>query len=96
MERGTRQAASLGAEWTVSGELVVSGYRFAPKIGTSWIAPQPDDWLRRYALIAKDLAVPVFVSQPELEPSAEAAVASNCWRVSTWSAGGAPIDTGAP
>jgi len=30
-------AAGLGAEWIVSGELVVCGNRFAPVLGTEWI-----------------------------------------------------------
>jgi predicted amidohydrolase len=49
IERGTRAAAALGAAWVISGELVVSGYRFDAIIGTDWIAEQPDEWMRRLA-----------------------------------------------
>ena len=47
--RATEFAASMGAEWIVSGELVVCGYEFDATIGTDWIEPQPDRWLREYA-----------------------------------------------
>ncbi len=49
IEYGTRVAAESGADWVLSGELVVPGYRFEPKIGTNWIAEQPDSWMRRLA-----------------------------------------------
>jgi 5-aminopentanamidase len=67
IESGTRLAAGLGADWVVSGELVVPGYRFAPRIGTEWIAEQPDPWLRRLAHLSAELDVVSFVSQPERE-----------------------------
>jgi hypothetical protein len=38
IEYGTRVAADSGADWVLSGELVVPGYRFEPLIGTNWIA----------------------------------------------------------
>jgi predicted amidohydrolase len=65
LESGTRVAADLGADWVLSGELVVSGYRFAPVIGTEWIAEQPDDWMLRLAKLSADLRVVSFVSHPE-------------------------------
>lgn len=65
IERGTRVAADLGAEWVLSGELVVPGYRFEPLIGTEWIAVQPDAWLRRLARLSSALGVASFVSHPE-------------------------------
>jgi hypothetical protein len=34
LEKATRVAADMGSAWVVSGELVVSGYRFQPLIGT--------------------------------------------------------------
>jgi N-carbamoylputrescine amidase len=65
IESGTRRAASLGAEWVLSGELVVPGYRFAELIGTQWIAAQPDKWLLRLAQLSADFGVASFVSHPE-------------------------------
>ena len=65
IEYGTRVAAEQGADWVLSGELVVPGYRFEPLIGTDWIAEQPDHWLRRLARLSSDFGVASFVSQPE-------------------------------
>jgi predicted amidohydrolase len=65
IEYGTRVAADSGADWVLSGELVVSGYRFQPLIGTNWIAEQPDTWMRRLARLSSDLRVSSFVSHPE-------------------------------
>ena len=69
IEVGTRLAASYGADWVLSGELVVPGYRFEQLIGTSWITTEPDGWLARYALLAKELGVAVFVNHPEKDGS---------------------------
>ena len=65
IEHGTRVAADSGADWVLSGELVVPGYRFEPLIGTNWIAGQPDSWMRRLARLSCDLGVTSFVSHPE-------------------------------
>jgi predicted amidohydrolase len=65
IESGTRTAARLGADWVVSGELVVPGYRFAPLIGTGWIREQPDLWMRRFCELNAELGVVSFVSHPE-------------------------------
>ena len=65
IESGTRTAARFGADWVLSGELVVPGYRFAELIGTEWIAPQPDVWLGGLAQLTADLGVASFVSHPE-------------------------------
>jgi 5-aminopentanamidase len=68
IEYGTRMAADSGADWVLSGELVVPGYRFEPLIGTNWIAEQPDSWMRRLARLSSDLSIASFVSHPEREP----------------------------
>ena len=65
IESATRLAASLGADWILSGELVVPGYRFARLLGTEWIDEQPDVWLRRLAELSGELGVVSFVSHPE-------------------------------
>ena len=67
IEYSTRVAADSGADWVLSGELVVPGYRFEPLIGTNWIAKQPDSWMRRLARLSSDLGVASFVSHPERE-----------------------------
>jgi 5-aminopentanamidase len=68
IECGTRVAADLEADWVLSGELVVPGYRFEPRLGTKWIAEQPDRWMRRLARLSSDLGIVSFVSHPEREP----------------------------
>jgi predicted amidohydrolase len=65
IESATRVAAELGADWAVSGELVVSGYRFVEWIGTEWIEERPDIWLHRLARLSTELGVASFISQPE-------------------------------
>jgi predicted amidohydrolase len=65
IESGTGMAASLGADWVVSGELVVPGYRFAPLLGTEWIGAQPDLWMRRLCELSAKVGVVSFVSHPE-------------------------------
>jgi 5-aminopentanamidase len=65
IESGTRIAAGLGADWIVSGELVVPGYRFAPLLGTEWIGEQPDLWMQRLCALSAELGVVSFVSHPE-------------------------------
>jgi predicted amidohydrolase len=65
IESATRVAAELGADWTLSGELVVSGYCFVARIGTGWIHDQPDSWLHRLARLSAELGVASFVSHPE-------------------------------
>jgi 5-aminopentanamidase len=67
IERGTRLAASLGANWVLSGELVVPGFRFEPVIGTDWIVKEPSQWLTSYAGLARELGVSVFINHPERE-----------------------------
>jgi predicted amidohydrolase len=69
IESGTRVAAKLGADWVLSGELVVPGYRFQRLIGTEWIVEQPDVWMRRLARLSADLGVVSFVSHPEWDPT---------------------------
>lgn len=67
--RATRVAAAAGADWVLSGELVTSGYAFAPVIGTDWIRSQPDDWMLNYAELTASLGVAVFVHTPDLDPA---------------------------
>jgi 5-aminopentanamidase len=69
IESGTRVAAELGADWVVSGELVVPGYRFEGLIGTDWIDEQPDLWMRRLAQLSANVGVVNFISHPERDAS---------------------------
>src|ERR671937_2886505 len=65
IEKATAVAADMGAAWVVSGELVVSGYRFQPLLGTDWITSQPDGWMGRFAELSASLGVVSIISHPE-------------------------------
>jgi N-carbamoylputrescine amidase len=65
VEMATAVAADHGADWVLSGELVISGYAFEPIIGTNWIEERPARWLTRYASLCRELEVAAFVSHPE-------------------------------
>ena len=65
IEKATAVAADMGAAWVVSGELVVSGYRFQPLLGTDWITSQPDRWMRRFAELSASLGLVSIISHPE-------------------------------
>ncbi|MCH6545911.1 MAG: carbon-nitrogen hydrolase family protein [Deltaproteobacteria bacterium] len=58
-------AAEQGADWVVTPELCIPGYLFQEKIGTDWILPQPDDWMRGFCRRVRDHEVTVFLSHPE-------------------------------
>jgi N-carbamoylputrescine amidase len=58
-------AASVGAQWIVTPELAVCGLQFPHVIGTDWIQPQPDEWMKRLCQLVKGLKQTVFLSCPE-------------------------------
>jgi hypothetical protein len=78
IESATRSAVELGADWAVSGELVVSGCRFAERIGTGWIEEQPDRWLQRLARLSTELGVVSFVSQRARRSAESSTTAYSC------------------
>lgn len=65
------KAACAGAGWIITPELAVSGYTFADTIGTGWIEPQPDHWMRRICSLAARLHVTLFLSHPEQDSRAQ-------------------------
>lgn len=65
IEAGIRQAVRNGADWVVTPELAETGYNFAQRIGTDWIAPFPDAWMGKLAAIARDNRVALFVGFAE-------------------------------
>lgn len=65
VEMAINAAARLGAKWIITPELIVPGYAFADSIGTKWILPQPDPWMRRISRLAARLRVTLFLSCPE-------------------------------
>ena len=68
LESAVRVSASQGADWVVTPELCVPGYLFAAEIGTDWILPQPDPWMRGFCDTVRDLNLTVFLSHPDRDP----------------------------
>src|SRR5215472_5778670 len=68
LENATRIAASQGAAYVVSPELVVCGYGFCGLIGTDWITPEPGHWMASFCALVRTLGVNVFLSHPERDP----------------------------
>lgn len=65
IEDGIRAAVRHGADWVVTPELAETGYNFAKRVGTDWIAPFPDAWISSLAAIARDNGVALFVGFAE-------------------------------
>lgn len=65
VERAVTTAAGLGAQWVLTPELCICGYTFADQLGTDWIAPQPDTWMKEFCQLTAQLYVTVFLSHPE-------------------------------
>ena len=67
VESAVRTAAELGSDWAVTPELCIPGYLFADKIGTDWVLPQPDEWMKGFCRLVKELSITVFLAHPERE-----------------------------
>lgn len=65
IETAIKTAARAGADWILTPELAVCGYTFADRIGTEWIEPQPDAWMRELCRLAARDGVTLFLSHPE-------------------------------
>lgn len=65
VETAITTAARVGAHWIVTPELIIPGYTFADRIGTAWIQPQPDPWMKHVRQLAARLGMTVFLSHPE-------------------------------
>jgi 5-aminopentanamidase len=65
VETAIATAAGLGADWIITPKLCLWGYSFADQIGTEWILPQPDLWMRELCQKIARLHVTVFLSHPE-------------------------------
>ncbi|MCY3680211.1 MAG: carbon-nitrogen hydrolase family protein [Gemmatimonadetes bacterium] len=68
VETGLTVAARFKADWVLTPELCTCGYAFAERIGTDWIAPQPDAWMRKIQRISARFGLVVFLSHPERDP----------------------------
>lgn len=65
IETAVVRAVQAGATWILTPELAVCGYSFADRIGTDWIAPQPDEWMTQMSRLAARLRITLFLSLPE-------------------------------
>jgi predicted amidohydrolase/adenosylcobinamide amidohydrolase len=65
IEASIQQAVGQGADWVITPELAETGYNFASRIGTDWIAPFPNAWISTLAAIARDNRVALFVGFAE-------------------------------
>lgn len=65
IEAGIQEAVGRGADWVMTPELAETGYNFASRIGTDWIAPFPDTWISTLAAIARDNRVALFIGFAE-------------------------------
>lgn len=65
IEAGIYEAVAQGADWVITPELAETGYNFAKRIGTGWIAPFPDAWVHTLAAIARDNGVALFIGLAE-------------------------------
>ena len=65
IESGVQQAAALGANWVLTPELALTGYRFDLKLGTDWIQLGPDESVKGIQKLAKESGVTVFLSHLE-------------------------------
>ena len=71
IEAGIREAVGQGADWIMTPELAETGYNFAKRIGTGWIAPYPDTWMSKLAAIARDNKVALFVGFAERDAQSD-------------------------
>ncbi len=65
IEAGIQEAVGHGADWVMTPELAETGYNFASRIGTDWIAPFPDTWISTLAATARDNRVALFIGFAE-------------------------------
>ena len=65
IESGIKLAARHRADWVMTPELSLTGYRFDLKIGIDWISNGPDYYVKQVQSLAKKHQVTVFLSHLE-------------------------------
>ena len=65
IEDGIELAAKHGADWVMTPELALTGYRFDLKIGTDWIEDGPDQYVERIQHLADQHGIIIFLSHLE-------------------------------
>ena len=63
-----REAKERGADWVMTPELALTGYKFKQKIGVDWIRPGVDKWVVQLQNTANDLNMVLFLSHLEQDP----------------------------
>ena len=71
VESALEVAAEQGADWAVTPELCIPGYLFVEKIGTDWILPQPDPWMKDICQQVKRSSMTVFMAHPDRDPETQ-------------------------
>jgi predicted amidohydrolase len=61
-------AKSQGADWVMTPELALTGYKFKSYLGTQWIKPGVDIWTQQLQKVADDLDLVLFLSHLEQDP----------------------------
>ena len=65
IETGITMAAEAGAHLVLTPELATTGYGFSDRIGTDWIATQPDAWVRGICDLARRHGTAVLLGHVE-------------------------------
>jgi N-carbamoylputrescine amidase len=65
IEQSVAFAATLGAEWIITPELCLTGYRFLNHLGSDWIRPAADEWTTRIRKTAARFKVTIFLGHLE-------------------------------
>lgn len=68
-ESAIAAAAESGADWILTPELGLTGYRFDLAIGTDWIEPGPDRWTERLRQAAAKHGITLFLGHLEMDPA---------------------------
>ena len=66
--RAMALAKSRGADWVMTPELSLTGYKFNARLGSQWIKPGIDRWTRQLQKVANDLDMVLFLSHLEQDP----------------------------
>lgn len=65
IEKASRLAAKEGAQWIITPELALTGYRFDLQLGTDWISSGADNYVQQLQVLADELDVVLFLSHLE-------------------------------
>ncbi len=63
-----KQAKANGAQWVMTPELALTGYKFKSEIGIDWIQTGVDQWTQSLQQVADELDIVLFLSHLEKDP----------------------------